>query len=162
MVTYKPEYAQAFADLNYEWIKAYFAIEEVDRKALDHPEVYAADGEIFFVLVDDEPVGTVAMVPYSDDDNGLVLELAKWAVRPDQQGNGLSHLLMQACVDYAKERGATEVMLQTNDILAPALGLYQRFGFNAVESVGDDRYSRSDLEMRLFLNKEPDKMLGNE
>lgn len=154
VVTYQAEYAPAFAELNYQWIKQYFAVEDTDRKALDHPETYALGGEIFFVLKDDEPVGTVAMVPYGDAggiEHARVYELAKMAVRPDQQGLGFSRLLMDACIEFARQRGAREIMLQTNDVLAPALGLYQRYGFKAVERVSDDRYQRANLEMWLSL-----------
>lgn len=148
LVTYQARFSQAFARLNYEWIEHYFEIEQEDRNALDNPVAYAIEpgGEIFFVLEDGEPVGTVAMVPKS----GGVFELAKMAVRPDRQGRGYSNMLMEACIAFARSRDAREVMLVTNDILAPALGLYTKAGFTAVE-FSDDRYARGNLEMRLTL-----------
>ena len=65
LVTFQTQFAKAFAELNYQWIEHYFTVEEEDRLALDHPVEYALNpgGEIFFVLEDGEPVGTVAMVP---------------------------------------------------------------------------------------------------
>lgn len=148
VVTFDERYAEAFAELNYQWIEHYFEVEEEDRIALGDPVGYALDpgGEIFFVLEDAHPVGTVAMVPKG----GGVFELAKMAVRPDRQGLGYSKLLMDACLDFARGRGAREVMLVTNDILAPALGLYNRAGFEAVE-FSDQRYDRGNLEMHLQL-----------
>lgn len=152
IVTYRPSLAKAFATLNYEWIEHYFSVEAEDRKALDHPETYVRGGEIFFVLVDDEPVGTVAMVPFAEENGKVtIFELAKMAVRPDQQGKGFSRLLMEACVEYANKSGAREIMLVTNDVLAPALALYEAYGFKALAKSNDARYERGNLEMRLQL-----------
>ena len=153
LTAYAPVYASAFAALNYEWIETHFAIEAEDRAALDDPYTYAIanGGEIFFVLEDEEPVGTVAMVPFKGESAGVAFELAKMAVRPDRRGRGYSHLLMQACLQFARERGATEIVLITNDVLAPALGLYTASGFVAMPANTDTRYSRGNLEMRLRL-----------
>lgn len=152
VVTFRSELANAFAELNYEWIKHYFAVEEEDRKALDHPASYAKGGEIFFVLDEGAAVGTVAMVPYETKEGvSVVMELAKMAVSPAQQGKGYSSLLMEACIDYAMSNGVQEIMLVTNDMLKPALGLYTRFGFVAVAQFKDARYARGNLEMRLKL-----------
>lgn len=151
LVTYRPELAAAFAQLNYQWIEQYFAVEAEDRAALEHPEQYALEpgGQIFFVLEHGEAVGTVAMVP--KDPNKQVYELAKMAVRPDCQGKGYSKLLMQACIDFARQQQAAEIMLVTNDILSPALGLYQSAGFVENPNYSDQRYARGNLEMRLAL-----------
>ena len=148
VVTYHERHAGAFAALNYEWIEQYFEVEDEDRKALEHPENYAIEpgGEIFFVLEDGEAVGTVAMVTH-----GTGFELAKMAVRPDRQGRGYSKLLMDACIEFARARGAREIMLVTNDVLAPALGLYQRAGFRPVAQYTDQRYARGNLQMALAL-----------
>ena len=156
LVTFDERYAPAFAQLNYEWIETYFAIEPEDTAALEAPYRYAIEpgGEIFFVLEEGDAVGTVALVPYkgaSEPGAGMIYELAKMAVRPACQGRGYSELLMQACIDFARARGAQQIVLITNDILTPALGLYTRSGFVAMPMNSDQRYSRSNLEMRLTL-----------
>ena len=152
LITYDPAYASDYAALNYQWIEEYFVIEDEDRAALDDPLGYAIEpgGEIFFVLEDDVAVGCVAMVPAKGDVEGVVYELAKMAVRPDRRGRGYSQLLMQACIEFARGKDADEIMLVTNDILAPALGLYTSAGFEAV-TYSDSRYARGNLEMRLKL-----------
>lgn len=154
VIAYDPRFRQAFADLNYQWIEQYFEIEAEDRKALDSPEAYALDtgGQIFFVLEGKEAVGTVAMVLANDvSTERRVFELAKMAVRPDRQGNGYSKLLMQACIEFARQQAADEVMLVTNDRLKPALGLYLSAGFIAEQDYADQRYARGNLQMRLLL-----------
>ncbi|NKB99832.1 MAG: GNAT family N-acetyltransferase [Pseudomonadales bacterium] len=169
VVKFDEQFAAAFAALNYQWIEHYFKVEEEDRKALDNPVKYALEpgGEIFFVLEDGEPVGTVAIVPKevpkevpkqaaeqmpkpTKEASKCVFELAKMAVRPDRQGRGYSKLLMDHCLDFARAQGADEVMLVTNDILAPALGLYTAAGFVATQ-YSDSRYERGNLEMHLTL-----------
>jgi len=154
IVSYQPQYADAFSDLNKEWIESYFEIEAEDTKVLSNPEGYvlSGGGEIFFALDGDsaapQVVGTVAMIKTSDD----IFELAKMAVKPAAQGKGISRLLMTACIDFARSREASEIFLVTNDTLLPAMGLYEKSGFVRLPQIEDARYSRGNTEMRLVLS----------
>jgi len=161
IVTYKPQYAEAFSDLNKEWIETYFELESEDTKVLSNPEGYvlAGGGEIFFALDLDldnvnsadevaQIVGTVAMI----NTTGGVFELAKMAVAPSAQGKGISRLLMTACIDFARSKNATEIFLVTNDLLLPAMGLYEKSGFVRLPQIEDARYTRGNTEMRLLLS----------
>ena len=58
---------------------------------------------------------------------------------------------MQACIEFARDKGAAEIVLITNDVLKPALGLYTASGFQPMPANSDTRYSRGNLEMRLRL-----------
>ena len=158
IVTYQPQFAKDFAELNREWIEAYFELEAEDIKVLENPEGYvlSGGGEIFFALDtasqtkgDAEPsvIGTVAMVKTG----AAVFELAKMAVAPRAQGQGISGLLMKACIRFARAQGAEEIFLVTNDILKPAMGLYEKSGFVRLPKIEDACYSRGNTEMRLRL-----------
>ena len=155
IVDYEVRFASYFASLNYQWITEYFRVEEEDRKALDDPEGYAIKpgGNIFFLLEDEIPVGTVAMVPItrSEEEQELCFELAKMAVRPDCRGKGYGSMLMQYCIDFARSAEAHEIMLVTNDVLSAAVALYEQAGFREVSEYSDSRYERGNLEMRLTL-----------
>ena len=155
IVDYEVRFASHFASLNYQWITEYFRVEEEDRKALDDPEGYAIrpGGNIFFLLEDEIPVGTVAMVPItrSEEEQELCFELAKMAVRPDCRGKGYGSMLMQYCIDFARSAEAHEIMLVTNDVLSAAVALYEQAGFRKVSEYSDSRYERGNLEMRLTL-----------
>ena len=155
IVDYEVRFASHFASLNYQWITEYFRVEEEDRKALDDPEGYAIrpGGNIFFLLEDKIPVGTVAMVPItpSEERQELCFELAKMAVRPDCRGKGYGSMLMQYCIDFARSAEAHEIMLVTNDVLSAAVALYEQAGFREVSEYSDSRYERGNLEMRLTL-----------
>ena len=166
IVTYQSGYAKAFADLNKEWIEAYFEIEDEDLKVLQNPEGYvlAGGGEIFFALdvprnlqgadfrsEEFAPLGTVAMVNVSSEAGQPVFELAKMAVAPKAQGEGIGRHLMTACIQFARARCAKEIFLVTNDILLPAMALYEKSGFVRLPAIEDTRYSRGNTEMRLQL-----------
>lgn len=149
VISWDARYAEDFARLNYAWIERLFAIEEEDVRSLSDPvhHVIEPGGEIFFVLTEGRAVGTVAMTPHASG----VFELAKMAVDPAWQGHGLGRLLMDACIRFAGSKGASEIMLVTNDGLAPAVGLYESAGFAAEPGYTDQRYTRGNLEMRLKL-----------
>ena len=109
IVPYQDKYKSDFERLNREWIEEFFKMEDEDFHTLQHPESYviAKSGEIFFALLDQEVIGTAAMIPTSDK----VFELAKMAVRKDVQGRGVGKLLLERCISFAKERKALEIFL---------------------------------------------------
>ena len=89
-------------------------MEDEDFNTLQHPESYviAKSGEIFFALLDQEVIGTAAMIPTSDK----VFELAKMAVRKDVQGRGVGKLLLKRCISFAKERKALICALRCSGV----------------------------------------------
>ena len=149
IVPYQDKYKSDFERLNREWIEEFFKMEDQDFHTLQHPESYviAKSGEIFFALLDQEVIGTAAMIPTSDK----VFELAKMAVRKDVQGMGVGKLLLERCISFAKERKALEIFLLTNDVLKPALNLYLSTGFILNHDYDDERYERGNTKMNLIL-----------
>ena len=163
--------------MNYQWITEFFVIEPEDRAALDHPEAYAIDngGEIFFLLDrssgGETVIGTAALVPKKVPKKALkktwkeapqqavaqtaeaieVYELAKMAVSPNRQGEGLGQLLLQHCIEFARQRKGKRMILTTNDILKPALAVYHKLGFRDLPVNPDERYERGNLAMVLDL-----------
>jgi N-acetylglutamate synthase-like GNAT family acetyltransferase len=150
IVSYQDKYKSDFERLNREWIEEFFKMEDEDFHTLQHPESYviAKSGEIFFfALLDQEVIGTAAMIPTSDK----VFELAKMAVRKDVQGRGIGKLLLERCISFAKERKALEIFLLTNDVLKSALNLYLSTGFVLNHEYDDERYERGNTKMNLIL-----------
>lgn len=150
IVTYQPKYQKAFKELNEEWITTFFKMEEKDYKVLDHPEEYIINkgGHIVFALLNDEPVGTCALMQSSE--SPLIYELAKMAVSPKAQGKKIGFLIGKALVDTAKESHADTVFLETNSMLTPAINLYGKLGFQHVP-LSDSPYERCDVKMELKL-----------
>jgi putative acetyltransferase len=149
IVSFSKALAPYFSLLNREWIERFFAIEEADQVIFADPftEVIKPGGQIFFVIVGGEIVGTCAVVRY---DAGIY-ELARMAVRPEAQGRGYGSLLIKAAIEFAREAGAEKLFLLTNSILRPALRLYEKHGFKTVPLRFGDDYVRADVQMELFL-----------
>jgi GNAT superfamily N-acetyltransferase len=151
VVPYRDEYREDFGRLNREWIEEFFHLEPADQKVFADPrgEIIAAGGEIFFVLVNGEAQGTCAVLRR----DAATYELAKMAVAPAARGKGYGDLLMRAAIEFAIGAGAEELILSSNTRLAPALRLYEKYGFHIMPHVADNRYQRVDIMMRLALPK---------
>jgi ribosomal protein S18 acetylase RimI-like enzyme len=149
IVPFNKDYKPAFEFLNRAWIEEYFIMEEEDLKTLQNPESYILEegGEVFFAILDGEVVGTAAMI---QTDKGIY-ELAKMAVARQFQGLGIGKKLLKRCIDFSKEREATEIFLITNDSLKPALSLYLSFGFVLNDQNDDNRYERGNTKMNLLI-----------
>ncbi|HEX2087519.1 MAG TPA: GNAT family N-acetyltransferase [Solirubrobacteraceae bacterium] len=72
-------------------------------------------------------------------------------VREDARNSGVGRALVQGTIDLARERGCRRVELDVNEANAPALAVYESFGFSAQ----DDRYGGRNLLMRLRLEDGP-------
>ena len=147
IVMWEDKYHQAFVDLSIEWLEKYVSVEPADLEILHHPyeSVLNDGGEIFFAIVADAVVGTVAMIK-----SGNVFELAKLAVTEKHKGKKIGNRLMERCIAYAKENGADKIILYTNHKLVPAIYLYKKYGFCEVE-IGNNKYIESDMKMELKL-----------
>ena len=146
IVPYSEQYHDAFRQLNLDWITTYFAVEELDRQTLDHPEekIIQPGGCILIALYQGEPVGTCALLKM----DGTTYELAKMAVDPKVQGKHIGWLLGQAILQKAKELGAQKVHLESNTILKPAINLYQKLGFQRIKGTASP-YQRSNIQMEI-------------
>ena len=145
VVPFHPEYAGRFAELNREWIERYFVLEENDRAlfADPHAAIIAPGGQIFFVIVDADVVGTCAVIRHSEK----VHELAKMAGSPQARGQGYGSLLIEAAITFSRDAEAEVLMLVSNSRLEPALRLYTKHGFRPVPVQGDHGYARVDVQM---------------
>lgn len=149
IVPWDGRYGDAFARLNLEWIERYFEVEAKDREVLDHPEqaILAAGGAIWYAVRGDAVLGTVALLPPEDG----VMELAKMAVVPAAQGQGIGRTLVEHALAHARGLGMRRVDLVTNSGLEPALKLYESCGFRRVPMPGKQVYARGDVYMQLTL-----------
>ncbi len=84
IVDYHPQYAAAFRDLNYAWIRKYFEVEAIDIEQLDNAEasILRPGGAIFIALVLAVPLGVCALERLATGR----YELSKMAVDPSAQG----------------------------------------------------------------------------
>jgi putative acetyltransferase len=152
IIPFESRYKSDFKRLNIAWISHYFVVEPHDEEQLDQPERFIIEpgGTILLARIEDQIVGTVAMVPEGDQQ----YELAKMAVDDTFKGYQIGKKLGQAALDWARAQGANHVFLLSNRRLTPALNLYRRLGF--VETpLGTTEYNRADIRMDVDLLPEP-------
>ena len=96
IVGWSPEYGDAFAALNREWLEKYFRVEPIDEKVLSDPErhILRPGGAILYALLGLDAVGTVALI---NKGTGR-FELTKMAVTGAHQGAGLGRQLLCAAI----------------------------------------------------------------
>ena len=151
IVPFHKRYSSTFYHLNKIWIEESFSLEESDKFDLLHPEksIINKGGEIFFVLIENKPIASAAMIPIKSD----TYELAKMTVDTQYRGNGIANKLMDKCILFAKEKEAKEIILITNDTLVIARNLYDKFGFKEI-ALDSDKYLRGNVKMTLNLTEE--------
>ena len=144
VVSFQEKFAEAFKNLNIAWLEKYFVVEPYDAEVLSNPQKYILDkgGKIYFVLEEGTVKGTAALM-YNDYNE---LELTKMAVEEHAKGKGFGNLLMQQCIEGAKEMGATDLILYSSTTLSPAISLYRKFNFEEIP-VEKSEYARCDIKM---------------
>ncbi len=148
IITYEDRYEKDFKRLNVEWLEKYNVMEEYDLQILDHPKekILNGGGYIFLAKIDNDIVGTAGLIKEYDE----VYELVKMAVTVLFQGKGISKLLIEKCLETAKEQGAKKITLYSNHKLQAAINLYKKYGFQHV-SADDSPLLTADIKMELYL-----------
>jgi GNAT superfamily N-acetyltransferase len=149
IVAFEPRHADAWRNLNEAWIGKHFVIEAKDREVLDDPagKILGKGGHIFMAEQAGEPVGCVGLIAMADGG----FEVAKMTVCEAARGTGLGRRLLQACIAKGRELAAPRLYLETNDSLAPALGLYRAMGFTDLPPAPTP-YARCNVWMELRLD----------
>jgi N-acetylglutamate synthase-like GNAT family acetyltransferase len=148
IIDYRPEYAPDFRELNLEWIKKFFVVEEHDLEQLNGPEEYiiSEGGHILFALHEGKVAGTCALVKTGENE----YELAKMGVRPDMQGKQIGKALGLASLEKAKAIGARRVWLESSRVLTTAISLYKKLGFVEIP-IDYSPYARADIRMEIII-----------
>ena len=150
IVNFENKYQSVFKRLNEEWITQLFVLEELDKQILANPQHHIIDkgGYILVALLDNEPVGVVALVPAKTGKYDFSIE--KYAVSPKAQGFGIGTKLIKATIDKAKSLNAKRIFLETNSNLKAAVHVYKKSGFTEV-ACAQPEYARADVFMELSI-----------
>jgi putative acetyltransferase len=90
------------------------------------PASYADHGGAFWVaLTGDALAGTCGVFPVAP----ATLELRKMYLRPYARGLGLGAKLLATAVGWAREAGATQLVLDTTEAMTRAIEFYEAHGF---------------------------------
>lgn len=145
-----PRYCGEFIRLNEDWIGKYFVLEESDHRLARNPfQIVENGGHILCLVQGDRVLGVCALVRESDEE----FQLARLAVDPQEQGQGLGELLVRTVIHKAQERGASTLYLLTNTTLEAAYGLYQKLGFQMIAEGRHPVYARCNRVMALDLKQ---------
>ena len=109
-----------------------------------------AHGRLWLAERGDELVGCTAIV-LRDNHVGQL----RWVlVDPSARGGGLGSKLVDAALDYCRNKGCTSVILETTDGLPESQALYEKLGFVETSNEIDDLWDgpRPLICMRLDLS----------
>ncbi|HSP11720.1 MAG TPA: GNAT family N-acetyltransferase [Salegentibacter sp.] len=150
IISYQPQYAKDFKDLNIAWLEKYFWVEPHDEEVLGKPEKYIIEpgGNIFFVKEEGQIIGCVALMKLDEG----VFELTKMAVTPEYQGKKIGQELMEHTIGFAKGQDWDHLIIYSNRKLENAIYIYKKYGFREIPIGENNPYSRGDIKMRLDLS----------
>jgi N-acetylglutamate synthase-like GNAT family acetyltransferase len=137
-----------FKKLNVEWLEKYFAVLPSDEFILTNPveAIIEKGGYINFAKVDDEIVGTVAMIKIDE----YTYEIAKMAVTEKYQNLGIGKKLMEYVFKKARDMKIDRLILYSNTDLKAAVSMYSKFGFRIIPKT-DFHNERANVKMEMIL-----------
>lgn len=147
IIDFELKYAGDFKKMNLEWLDKYGLTEAPDLLMLNDPqkEILDTGGCIYLAKDGNNIVGSAALIKES----AVQFELAKMTVAPDYRGKGISNILIETCINKAKEMGAKRLYLVSNSQLTTAVSLYEKYGFKHI-AVVDAHYVTADVMMELI------------
>lgn len=119
---------------------------ETDAELHALPTSYRGRGGELWVATDDAGrlVGTCGLFPVAPD----TFELRKMYLLPEARGRGLGKRLLSVALAWARQQGATRVVLDTAEQMKRAIELYEANGF-----VRDDTQVRGSRCSRGYVRR---------
>ena len=144
IVEYSDNLKEAIKILNYEWLEKYFRVEQSDIQSLSSPkeEIIDKGGFIFYAKLNDQIVGTVSLLKKTE----TIFELGKMAVAEKAQGYKIGTLLLEHCLEVAKQKHIKTLILYSNTQLQSAVHLYRKYGFSEIK-LDEGLYERANIKM---------------
>lgn len=111
---------------------------------------YVGRGDTVLVAVAEETIVGCGML-IREEGSETVGRIVRMSVGADQQGQGLGRQIGQALLAAARQRGFTQVLLETNDDWHSALRLYAALGFTEIEQLPNPEFGFVEVHMALKL-----------
>lgn len=150
IITYTPELAHHFYDINAQWVNDMFYMEAYDEKILSNPQKYIIDegGQVWFAKHETLGIiGTCAVKNFGDN----WYELTKMGVLESSRGLKAGEILLKQVIKDTLKWKVDTLFLLTNSICKPAIHLYEKNGFIHDEGIRNKftgLYERSDVFMK--------------
>ncbi|TWW62288.1 putative N-acetyltransferase 8B [Takifugu flavidus] len=121
-------------------------MQDITRSYLSRPDdcFWVAEAQIDGTV---QIVGTVAVL--ANQKEGVKQgELTRLSTSPSFRRMGLGSILTHTVIDFCKERGFSELVLQTSAIRTAAVNLYKKLGFHIVLTLSQSRPREDGAKMR--------------
>lgn len=109
---------------------------------------------VFLAMLDDRPVGTVAIWHGKDQPDEEIYLIGMW-VSASVRGHGFGDLLVSAALDAAGQEGYARVHLEVAQENLPAQRLYERHGFTPTGTTWDNPLYGGIREIGYAVNVDP-------
>lgn len=146
---YRDDLAQAFHDINAQWISAMYRLEPTDRDVLENPRARIIDRGGNILFVEAAGLGIVGACALQKTGEGQ-FELTKMGVLESARGRKAGEFLLHAVIARARALGAERLYLLSNSKSAAAIHLYEKLGFVHDTGIMDEfgaRYERCNVAM---------------
>jgi GNAT superfamily N-acetyltransferase len=129
------------------WGRPFIAM--IARLVAEYLEDPDPDREAAWVAeLDGRRVGSVYCVRHSDE----VAQLRLLFVDSEARGHGVGRLLVERCIDFARERGYERMMLSTVSPLESARRIYEAAGFRQTKEEPDPAFPEGTLAQEMSLD----------
>ncbi|MBA2612497.1 MAG: GNAT family N-acetyltransferase [Bacteroidetes bacterium] len=148
VINHTEELKEAVKTLNVEWLEKYFKVEPMDVIQLSDPQTEIIDkgGMIYYARHNDKIVGTVSLLKVETG----IYELGKMAVTQTAQRIGIGTILMEHCINIAKQKKLSKLILYSNTQLKSAIHLYKKYGFVEI-ALESGHYDRANIKMEKII-----------
>jgi GNAT superfamily N-acetyltransferase len=129
------------------WGRPFIAM--IARLVADYLEDPDPDREAAWVAeLDGRRIGSVYCVRRSDE----VAQLRLLFVDSEARGHGVGRLLVERCIDFARERGYERMRLSTVSPLESARRIYEAAGFRQTKEEPDPAFPEGTLAQEMWLD----------
>lgn len=151
IIDYHPRYQPRFYELNRSWIEHFHTLEDEDERFLSNPqgEIIDKGGMVFFLLEGEEAMGTCGVMKMDEG----IYELVRMAVDEEYYGKGYGKQLLNHAINWLRQAGASELILETSTRMKTAIAMYEKYGFKHYKPNPKHRSAldRAEIFMQLCL-----------
>lgn len=111
----------------------------------DFQQAYVNNDGLFLVVLDDQRVVGTGALKRMDQ---KIAELKRLWLLEEYHGQGIGYRIVMQLFDFAREKGYSQIRLQTGEVQKRALEFYRKLGFYEIESYHE---SMDNISMEIKL-----------